>query len=72
MVCFLLTDFAFKSSVVMVQTTHVSQDKFSWLVSAPEADPGPARETEWDQKETHSSQDDTYQRHRLTTDGSWS
>jgi hypothetical protein len=41
-------------------------------VSAPEADPGPARETEWDQKETHSSQDDTYQRHRLTTDGSWS
>jgi len=35
----------------------------------PAAEPAPAMETEWDQKETQSYQKDTYQRYRLTTEG---
>ncbi|MFN2436632.1 MAG: 2-oxoacid:acceptor oxidoreductase subunit alpha [Desulfotignum sp.] len=35
----------------------------------PAEEPDPAMETKWDQKETQSSQNDTYQRYRLTADG---
>ena len=34
----------------------------------PAAEPAPAMETEWDQKETQSYQNDTYQRYKLTTE----
>jgi len=37
----------------------------------PAEEPAPVMETEWDRKETQASQNDTYQRYRLTTDRTW-